>query len=414
MAEDNEFIDKLNIDDNLDNLDGLNVVFVGNVDNGKSTTCGHILVNLGYIDGRRFAAITTEAITLKKEKSKYAHVLDTTDIEQQTGKTMDFIVVPFTVSNEHFEKTKTQQPEWLKNEKYQNKTINFIDTPGHNQLIRAMIEGAHIADVAVLMCSVKKGEFESGMCGQTKEHLYILKGLGVKQLVVVYNKMDIIDWNVELLQHYQQQMNTFLKRVKFDVVKSCAVSGWDGLNITDNYDHKSESNVYGNNLLQTILDSEKRNAEKVMIDPVTLKQTVIKSKSMEKVTIDPKSFIVDLLFLEDYTDIAEKSPGDKSMKKFNLATVGFQAVLHNLDKHYTFEITELMYTFVKVGKEIKKKKPKIGEPQIIRPKDQVGVRLSIPNWPDKELVLTRNVIVRYEDLTIAIGVIVPSQRNVQK
>ena len=93
--------------------------------------------------------------------------------ERISGKTRDYVSTPLIIDKERFVEKNVVMPKWLDHPTYLDQTIHFIDTPGHKQLVKCMIEGAYKADVALLICSVRKGEFESGMNGQTKEHLFI-------------------------------------------------------------------------------------------------------------------------------------------------------------------------------------------------------------------------------------------------
>jgi len=324
----------------------LNIVFVGHIDAGKSSICGHLLKKLAYIDDRDFEKTTNDAIQNGMERWKYAYILDILEEERIHGKTKDYISIPFDISKDRFQEKGIQMPLWLDDPEYLGRKINFIDTPGHKQLVKCMIEGAYLADVALLICSVKKGEFESGMNGQTKEHLYLLRGLGVKQLIVVYNKMDTIGWDRVELTKYEKELNNFLKKIKFPDMRTVAISGWEGTNLVE------EHAGWGPNLLKVVLESKKRETEKV----IKVKPTAIKCQ---------------VLFLDG---------------NYGLVTKGFQVILHNGNKYFDAEVEDIE------GK------------MFVRKGEQAMITLSIAS-EEKLIDFIKNVVLRKEDLTIAIGII---------
>src|SRR6266446_3460456 len=170
----------------------LNLIVMGHVDHGKSTLTGHLLFDAGYIDQK-----TIEQYAKESEKTgagdtfKYAWVLD---------------------------------------------TIN--DAPGHRDFIKNMITGASQADVAILVISGKKGEFEVavGPGGQAREHAYLARTLGVKNLVVAVNKMDdqTVKYSEERYKECRKELEGLLKTVGFDITKIPFVptSGWLGDNLS--------------------------------------------------------------------------------------------------------------------------------------------------------------------------------------
>src|SRR3989337_3882856 len=150
----------------------LNLVVTGHVDNGKSTTVGYLLVDLGVIDQRTIDSFAkdTEA-TGKGDTFKYAWVLDTIKDERDRGITIDLA----------FQKFET--PKYF---------FTLLDAPGHRDFIKNMITGASEADCAVLVLSAKEGETDTAVApgGQAREHAFLLKTLGVNQMIVAINKMD--------------------------------------------------------------------------------------------------------------------------------------------------------------------------------------------------------------------------------
>ncbi len=194
----------------------LNVVIIGHVDHGKSTTMGHFLYLTGAIDERTIRAYEEEAKKLGKETFKYAWVLDNLKEERERGLTIDLRFLKF------------ETPKFF---------FTIIDAPGHRDFVKNMITGASQADAAVLFVSAKKGEFEAGIGpgGQTREHAFLAFTLGVKQLIVCINKMDdpSVNWSQERYNEIKNEVSRMLRLVGYNVAKIPFVptSGWMGDNL---------------------------------------------------------------------------------------------------------------------------------------------------------------------------------------
>jgi len=199
----------------------LNLIVVGHVDHGKSTTMGHFLTKLGAVDQRILQQYEEEAKRLGKESFKYAWILDRIKEERERGLTIDLAFQKFETKKYYF---------------------TLIDAPGHRDFVKNMITGASQADAAILVVAAKKGEYEVGIApgGQAREHAFLCFMLGIRQLVVLINKMDdpTVNWSKERYEEVKQGVSDLLKRIGFDVSKIpfIPVSGWTGDNLVEKSD----------------------------------------------------------------------------------------------------------------------------------------------------------------------------------
>ena len=197
----------------------LNLIVAGHVDQGKSTIIGHLMVDLKVIDERTIQKFAEESEkTGKGDTFKYAWVMDNLKDERERGVTID-----------------------LAFQRFESKKYDFtlIDAPGHRDFIKNMITGASEADCAILVVSAKPGETEIaiGVGGQSREHCFLLKTLGVKQMIVALNKMDDpqVKYSEERFNEVKSQVSDLLKQVGFDLAKTpiLPVSGWKGDNLIE-------------------------------------------------------------------------------------------------------------------------------------------------------------------------------------
>ncbi|KAM7525245.1 hypothetical protein LguiA_015147 [Lonicera macranthoides] len=200
----------------------LNVVFIGHVDAGKSTTGGQILFLSGQVDDRTIQKYEKEAKDKSRESWYMAYIMDTNEEERVKGKTVE-------VGRAHFE-TETSR-------------FTILDAPGHKSYVPNMISGASQADIGVLVISARKGEFETGYekGGQTREHVQLAKTLGVSKLLVVVNKMDdhTVGWSKERYDEIESKMTPFLKSSGYNVKKDVLflpISGLMGANMKTRID----------------------------------------------------------------------------------------------------------------------------------------------------------------------------------
>jgi len=195
----------------------LNLIITGHVDHGKSTSMGHFLFDLGVVDQRMIEEFARESEkTGAGDSFKYAWVLDELKDERERGVTIDLAFQKFE-TNRFF--------------------YTLIDAPGHRDFIKNMITGASEADASVLIVSAKKGEQDValGPGGQAREHAFLLRTLGVNQLVVGINKMDdqTVKYSEQRFNESKQDVENLLKLVGYDIkkVQIVPISGWTGENL---------------------------------------------------------------------------------------------------------------------------------------------------------------------------------------
>jgi len=235
----------------------LNIVFIGHVDAGKSTMGGHILFLTGMVDKRTLEKYEKEAREVNRESWYLSWALDTGKEERAKGKTVE-------VGKAHFETDKRK--------------FTILDAPGHKNYVPNMIGGASQADVACLVISARKGEFETGFerGGQTREHAMLVKTAGVKKLVVVINKMDdpTVNWSVERYNECVSKLTPFLKSVGYNPktdIDFMPVSGYTGANLKDRLE-KGVFPAYDGPSLLEYLDSitlDSRSLKAPFMMPVT-------------------------------------------------------------------------------------------------------------------------------------------------
>ncbi len=187
--------------------DHLNLIFIGHVDHGKSTTVGRILYETGALTEQQLRKLKEEAEKVGKATFEFAFTMDTLKEERERGVTID-------LSHKEF-----QTPKFY---------FTIIDAPGHRDFVKNMITGASQADAAVLVCSGKEG-----VQAQTKEHAFLAKVLGISQLIVAVNKMDAVNYDHVKFDETKVALQTLLKNIGYKVenIPFVPISGYQGTNI---------------------------------------------------------------------------------------------------------------------------------------------------------------------------------------
>lgn len=199
----------------------VNVVVIGHVDSGKSTSTGHLIYKCGGIDQRTLDKFEKDAELAGKGSFKYAWVLDKLKAERERGITIQITLNKFETPKYH---------------------CTIIDAPGHRDFIKNMITGTSQADLAILMISAQAGEFEAGISkeGQTKEHALLAFTLGVRQMIVGINKMDhpTVNWGQDRYNDIKKEASEFLKKTGYnpEKIEFVPFSGWTGDNLIERSD----------------------------------------------------------------------------------------------------------------------------------------------------------------------------------
>src|SRR3989344_313290 len=185
----------------------INVAFVGHVDHGKSTTIGRLMFDSGKLPPEQLEKLKAEAQKYGKVGFEFAYVMDKYKEERERGLTIDLA----------YQKLITGKYE-----------VTIIDAPGHKDFIKNMITGASQADAAFLVVAAKEG-----VQPQTKEHVWLLRTMGVGEICVLVNKMDSVEYKEDTYKKIVTDVSAVLKQAgyKTDTMTFIAASGFKGDNV---------------------------------------------------------------------------------------------------------------------------------------------------------------------------------------
>ncbi|MEM4330542.1 MAG: translation elongation factor EF-1 subunit alpha [Candidatus Pacearchaeota archaeon] len=185
----------------------INIVFVGHVDAGKSTTIGQLFFQSGILTPQELEKLKEEAAKHGKQGFEFAYFMDTIKEERERGVTIDL----------NYKKILTQNYE-----------VTIIDAPGHRDFVKNMITGTSQADAAFLVISAPHGVQE-----QTKEHLWLMRTMGVKNIAVIINKMDMVNYDQKRYEEVKKEVGEILKKVGInpETTVFIAASGYKGDNV---------------------------------------------------------------------------------------------------------------------------------------------------------------------------------------
>jgi elongation factor 1-alpha len=185
----------------------MNLVFIGHVSQGKSTTVGRILFETGSIDERVIQRMKEATQQFNKPTSEFAFVLNTLKEERERGITIDISHMEF------------QTPKYY---------FTVIDAPGHRDFVKNMITGTSQADAAVLVVGAP-----DGVMIQTREHAILASILGIRQMIVGVNKMDMASFSQTRFEEVKKQTLDLLKTLgyKIDTIPVVPYSAYEGSNV---------------------------------------------------------------------------------------------------------------------------------------------------------------------------------------
>jgi len=221
----------------------INIVTIGHVDHGKSTLVGRLLFDSGSIPEQEMRKLKEKAKELKKETFEFAFVMDNLKEEQERGVTIDLAYKGFNSDKYYY---------------------TIIDAPGHRDFVKNMITGTSQADAAILVVSAK-----DSVQDQTKEHIYLARVLGIKQIIIAINKMDAVNYDEAQFNKVKEDVSKVLASIgyKVDEVPFVACSAYVG----DNVVNKSDKMAWykGDTIIKT-LDDVVKEPEKPMDKPLRM------------------------------------------------------------------------------------------------------------------------------------------------
>ena len=189
-----------------------NLAIIGHVDHGKSTLVGRLLYETENVPEHVIEQYKEEAEEKGKGGFEFAYVMDNLAEERERGVTIDIAHQEFDTDEYYF---------------------TIVDCPGHRDFVKNMITGASQADNAVLVVAA-----DDGVQPQTQEHVFLARTLGIGEMIVAINKMDLVDYEEGRYQEVVSEVEDLLKQVRFSVedAKFIPVSAFEGDNVATRSD----------------------------------------------------------------------------------------------------------------------------------------------------------------------------------
>ncbi|UWG46852.1 Translation elongation factor EF-1 alpha, GTPase [Halanaeroarchaeum sp. HSR-CO] len=185
------------------------MAIIGHVDHGKSTLVGRLLFETGSVPEHVIEQYREEAEEKGKGGFEFAYVMDNLAEERERGVTIDIAHQEFETDTYYF---------------------TIVDTPGHRDFVKNMITGASQADNAVLVVAA-----DDGVQPQTREHVFLARTLGIEELIVGVNKMDLVDYEQNTYDEVVEEVKGLFKQVAFntDDASFIPISAFEGDNVSD-------------------------------------------------------------------------------------------------------------------------------------------------------------------------------------
>ncbi|GGJ08386.1 elongation factor 1-alpha [Halobellus salinus] len=205
-----------------------NLAIIGHVDHGKSTLVGRLLYETGSVPEHVIEQHKEEAEEKGKGGFEFAYVMDNLAEERERGVTIDIAHQEFDTEEYYF---------------------TIVDCPGHRDFVKNMITGASQADNAVLVVAA-----DDGVAPQTREHVFLARTLGINELIIGINKMDLVDYSEDSYNQVKDEVNKLLKQVQFnsDDATYVPISAFEGDNVAESSDNTA---WYGGETLLESLNS---------------------------------------------------------------------------------------------------------------------------------------------------------------
>ncbi|WP_330630156.1 translation elongation factor EF-1 subunit alpha [Halocatena halophila] len=186
-----------------------NLAIIGHVDHGKSTLVGRLLFETGSVPEHVIEQYREEAEEKGKGGFEFAYVMDNLAEERERGVTIDIAHQEFDTDDYYF---------------------TIVDTPGHRDFVKNMITGASQADNAVLVVAA-----DDGVQPQTQEHVFLSRTLGINELIIAVNKMDLVDYSEDDFESVKEEVTQLLSQVQFNAnnTKFIPTSAFEGDNVSD-------------------------------------------------------------------------------------------------------------------------------------------------------------------------------------
>lgn len=191
----------------METKEQMNIVIVGHVDHGKSTVIGRLLADTSSLPDGKLESVQ-EYCKKNSKPFEYAFLLDALKDEQAQGITIDTARCFF----------KTRKRNYI-----------IIDAPGHIEFLKNMVTGASRAEAALLVIDAKEGIKEN-----SKRHGHIVSMLGIKQVVVLVNKMDLVNFDKDIFDSISKEFTQFLNKVNIEPITFIPISAFNGDNIVNN------------------------------------------------------------------------------------------------------------------------------------------------------------------------------------
>ena len=205
-----------------------NLAIIGHVDHGKSTLVGRLLYETGSVPEHVIEQHKEEAEEKGKGGFEFAYVMDNLAEERERGVTIDIAHQEFDTDEYNF---------------------TIVDCPGHRDFVKNMITGASQADNAVLVVAA-----DDGVAPQTREHVFLARTLGINELIIGVNKMDLVDYGESKYEEVKDEVGDLLNQVRFDTEKAkfIPISAFEGDNIAEASDNTGWYS--GDTLLEALND----------------------------------------------------------------------------------------------------------------------------------------------------------------